>query len=232
MAGLKVKVRPISRAMPTPSTDGVNIENMALESNAFSDKKISNEPIPLKKMVVGRVRTRRRKKSVFGRITGALFGEDAKKVMDYILHDVLIPAAKSTITDVVSGGVERWIYGNEDHPSGRLRQDKGRSIVSYSSIYGGRDRQRPSHNASRKRGRTIDELIFESRNEASEVLDSLLAALEEYECVSVADLYDLIGKTSSDFTTQNYGWYSLKDASVDRVRGGYLLNLPETETLS
>lgn len=219
-----------NRDMIPNATDGVELEDMELKSNANVDKEgIKVPPIPLKKVIGRPGRIRRRKKSPLSKLTSVLFGEDAKQVIDYILHDVLIPAAKSTITDMVTGGIERLVYGDEGARSSRLRRDKGQSVVSYSSFYKDRDRQtqRP-----KRRGRTIDDLIFDKREEADRILDNLLAILEEYECVSVADLYDAVGITSNDFTIQNYGWTNLRDASVDRIRGGFLLNLPETEALS
>ena len=49
--------------------------------------------------------------------------------------------------------------------------------------------------------------------------------IEKFKVASVADLYDLVG-VSCDYTANNYGWTNLRNASVVRVRDGYLLKLP------
>jgi hypothetical protein len=56
-----------------------------------------------------------------------------------------------------------------------------------------------------------------------EILDS------QYEVVTVADLYELVGTEPTHVDT-TWGWTNLKGAGVARVRGlGYLLDLPEPE---
>ena len=50
--------------------------------------------------------------------------------------------------------------------------------------------------------------------------------IDTYQMVKVADLYDLVG-ISCDYTANNYGWTNLRNASVERVRDGYILKLPK-----
>ena len=50
--------------------------------------------------------------------------------------------------------------------------------------------------------------------------------LETYDIVSVADLYDLVGKTCN-YTDNKYGWTNLRNAEPVRVRDGWLLKLPK-----
>jgi hypothetical protein len=54
--------------------------------------------------------------------------------------------------------------------------------------------------------------------------------IEKYETVSVADLYELLGVTSS-YTDEKWGWVDLREATIRRVRDGYLLDLPKPESL-
>ena len=53
---------------------------------------------------------------------------------------------------------------------------------------------------------------------------------ETYGQVTVADLYDLVG-ISGSFTDNNYGWTDMREASVRRVRDGYILSLPRPRQL-
>ena len=72
----------------------------------------------------------------------------------------------------------------------------------------------------------FQDLIFESRGEAEEVLTNLLDLIADYGVASVADLYDLVGITGP-FTDNKYGWTDLRTASVSRTREGYIINLPK-----
>lgn len=71
-----------------------------------------------------------------------------------------------------------------------------------------------------------DALVFESRGDAEQVLDSLDELIETYGVVSVADLYDLVGLKSS-FNDTRLGWTNFDSAVVVRGRYGYLLKLPK-----
>ena len=50
--------------------------------------------------------------------------------------------------------------------------------------------------------------------------------IETYESVSVADLYDLVGKPCN-YTDNKYGWTNIRNVEPVRVRDGYILKLPK-----
>lgn len=186
----------------------------------------------IEKVVTGTVKKQKRG---FGKKMAEIFLEDdTKSVGSYILHDVLIPAAKSMISDMVGGGIEMLLFG--DRRSRNTRRDAGRSYTSYGSYYRSVDRDPREKDRGRDISRTgrarhdFDEIVLETRGEAEEVLSHLVDLTIDYKMASVADLYDLVGITSS-FTDNKYGWTDLRNANVTRVRGGYLLNLPRTEVL-
>ena len=60
--------------------------------------------------------------------------------------------------------------------------------------------------------------------EKAYTLDDLI---DQYGVVSVADLYDLVGLTSTNYTDNKYGWTDLRHAEVRRDRDGYLLRMPK-----
>ena len=76
----------------------------------------------------------------------------------------------------------------------------------------------------------FDEIVLDERVEAEEVIDRLFDLVSRYEAATVADLYELVG-LSSTHTDNKWGWIDLTGAGVTRVRGGYLLDLPEPESL-
>lgn len=166
-----------------------------------------------------------------------LLGGHMQQVGTYILWDVLLPAAKSTISDIISGGIEMALYGEPGTSSkrrGRLKRDRDRTYVGYNSMYdkpSRRSRQQESRGGSRHSSRhQFDDIIIESKPEAEEVLTVLVEAVEMYESCTVADLYEAVG-LPTNFTDHKWGWYNLASAYVKRDRFGYSLVLPKPEPL-
>jgi hypothetical protein len=168
------------------------------------------------------------------RLKDSLFAEDARGVFDYILHDVLLPAAKSTLSDVVTSGIERLVYG-EGNPSPR-RDRSYHNYGGYSSSgrrsryndpYSNSPRQPREYAVPRRGVPTVGEdIIFERRNDAEMVWTGLLDLIDRYGEATVADFYELVGMTSTHVDYKR-GWDSLARATIDRVRNGYILVLPE-----
>lgn len=177
---------------------------------------VKEESKKLEKVVNGSVKVRKK-----SHLKEALISEDASNIKSYIVMDVLIPAMKKAISDIVKNGIEMLLYGDSGRSNG---QRSPSSSVSYRDYYDRRDdRYRP--NPSQRQGRSIDDLVIESRGEAEEVLTRMDELLETYKMVTVADFYDLVGVTC-DYTDNNYGWTSLRSAEVVRVRDGYIIKLP------
>lgn len=180
---------------------------------------------------------KQQKPSFMRRMTSTFLEDDTKSVGDYIVHDVLIPAAKAMLSDMVGGGIDMLLFGGRR--GSRTNREGGRSYVNYNnaSYRGGnvrnardpREQQRDISRVGRAR-HDFGEIILETRGEAEEVLSHLVDLTIDYDMASVADLYDLVGITSN-FTDNKYGWTDLRNSSVSRVRGGYLINLPKTQQL-
>ncbi len=195
-----------------------------------SDKKRMNQQEEPKKEIKKVASATKRKKSMAKKFKEAFVGEDGddQSVADYILYDVLVPAAKNTISDIVTGGIEMILYG-ERRGGSRMNRDRGRSYVNYSGYSTRRDNDR-ARNSSRVRRSARDrvyndDIVLPTRGEAEQVIDSLLDIIDQYGSASIADLYSLTG-IDSDFTDNSYGWTNLSTASVSRTRDGYILNLP------
>lgn len=156
-------------------------------------------------------------------------GENAHGVGEYVIWDVLIPALKSTLNDIVSNGIELLLYG--EPRSKNLRRDRGRTYVSYNSI-SRRDREeRRERPTPRSRSRqNFDDIVIDTKSEAEEVLSKLIDLVDEYDTASVADFHELVD-VPGEYTDNKWGWDNLSRASVDRVREGYILNLPRPKQL-
>lgn len=149
----------------------------------------------------------------------------------HIFEEVLIPAAKDAAHDAIVKGSDTVIYGGElpkTSKSRKSRQD-GASYVSYNRYASG---NRPAANTPKREvsqsiraNHRIDEIILASRGEGDSVIETLHAALEHYEVVTVSDFYSAMG-VEAKFTDDDWGWYDLTGAHVRRARGGFVVNLP------
>lgn len=174
------------------------------------------------------VQAKVQKKSFGKKLAGSIVSEDSSKnsVMDYILYDVLIPAAKSTISDVVTGGIEMLLFGEKRSSNSRIGRSRGTSYVNYNGYSRGdsrRERERPRD----RRGHIWDdEVLFDTRGEGERVIDRMMDIADQFEYVSVADLYSMIGM-DGQYTDNNYGWTlkMVRDATISRVRNGYILDI-------
>lgn len=209
-----------------------------MPSNAKSQRPQTpaNEEKKLESVVTNEVHTR--KKSLFKRFTDVFIGGDSRSVVHYVLNDVLLPQAKDMITEAASQGFERLIYG-ESRPSGR-RGSGAHSVrggpTNYTryAVRGNNPLGRagsPDRGAvASPRTQNVDDILLATRVEADTVMDRLYDLLKEYEVVSVADLYSLVGLTGS-YVDQKWGWLDLHGSQVRRVRDGYVLDLPRTVSL-
>lgn len=200
------------------------------------EKKLPEPEKRTEKIVEGEVI--RRKKPLGRRFTEIFFSGDGRGVISYIMLDVLLPAAKDTIADVVSQGIERMLFGEARSSSRRTghRPSGSSGYVSYnrysSQASGGGRREDPRNEISRRARAThdFDEIILDSRAAAEEVIGRMFDVVSRYETCTVADLYEMVG-IKTEFTDDRWGWTDIRGAGVTRVRNGYLLDLPRPEPL-
>ena len=195
-----------------------NSHKSKAEAEAAKDEK------KVEKVVSGVVKTK--KKTGVSKLANLFISEDVKNVKSYITMDIIVPAIKKAVVDVVTDGINMIVHGE------RSRGSKGSisSKVSYRSYYDRRDDDRRPSDRTRT-GYNYDDIILETRGEAEEVLDRMNELIELYKEASVADLYDLVGITGN-YTDNKYGWTNLRNAEPIRVRDGYMLRLPKVIPLN
>lgn len=200
------------------------MNNVDYKPNSHKYKESQQNPQPEKKKVEKVVRgtVKTKKKSELAKFTDVFISEDVSNVKSYILMDVLVPAIKKAISDIVTNGVDMMLYGE----TGRRKSSSNASYVSYRSYSDRNDDKKYSDISRTRTGYNYDDIVLESRGEAEEVLTRMDELIETYGMVSVADLYDLVGKTCH-YTDNKYGWTNIRNAEPIRVRDGYMLKLPK-----
>lgn len=188
-----------------------------------TEQEATTERKKVEKVVRGSVKTK--KKSELHKFTDVFISEDAASVKSYIFSDVLVPAVKKLITDIVKDGIDMVFYGGSSY------RDRGSSsfrapYVSYNRMSDHRDDRRVSDTRARN-GYNYDDVILDNRGDAELVLRQLDELMEAYRVVRVADLYDLVGLQHS-WTDNNYGWTNIRNAEAVRLRDGrYMIKMPK-----
>jgi hypothetical protein len=176
----------------------------------------------------------RRRRGFGGQFRSTFIDGDARTAWQYVIFNVLVPAAKEALAEAGSAGIEKLIYGEARARRGGPAPVHGASgYIAYNQRSRPTGRPGPPQPVSRtaRARQSFNEIVIPTRQEAEEVLDRMFDLISKYESVTVADLYELTGLESAH-TDHKWGWEELAGASVGRVRGGgYVLNLPEPQSL-
>lgn len=181
------------------------------------------------KVVTGKVTVK--KKNEMRKFADGLFAEDITKVGQYVLIDVLVPAVKSAIYDIITNGIDMILYGESGHTK---KKKTTLGSVSYGGYYDARKNETRTYGGASnvRTNYTMDDIIFESRGEAEDVLIAMNEIIDIYKIVRVADFYDLVGVTGN-FTDNRYGWSDISSAECIRVRGGgWMIKMPRALPIS
>lgn len=74
------------------------------------------------------------------------------------------------------------------------------------------------------------EIVFQTEEDANEVLTAMRSLLNQYEQVTLADMMELSG-IASTFNDNKVGWTGLTSVSTKEIKDGYILDLPGAKQL-
>ena len=193
------------------------------KSNSHKSKEEQKSPPTerqkLDKIVNGTVKVK--KKSELTKFAEIFLPEDISNIKNYILMDVLVPAIKNTIEDIITNGTRMLLRGE----IGVRKGSSTASSISYNRYYD-QKRYGESNSVQTRTGYSYNEIILETRGEAEEILTRMDELIDTYGLVRVADLYDLVG-VSGNYTDNKYVWTNIRNAKIVRVRDGYMIELPK-----
>lgn len=188
----------------------MDIKSLPSNSHKSKEKKYHLPEKKIEPVVTGK--TTVKKKSGIVKIADVFLPEDVSSVKDYIVRDVIIPKVKSMLHDI---GSEAWdsFWGI----SGRSSTN-GKSIARYVSY--DKYSQNKQSDTPRRSGTSFEEIMFSSRGDAEVVYDRMAELCEQYNAVSVADMYELANVSNDNFALNKIGWTSMEGAEIVRVSGG------------
>lgn len=157
------------------------------------------------------------------------FAQDAKSTARGVNDDIIIPGLKNLIVNILKKSVDYLFLG---------RSAQTGSYTNYGSAYPSRSvsygptptfgMTAPIHTQQRSSIYAVNDILFNERGEAEEVLARMNELIVRYGMVSVLDFYDLINQSKMSNPTDNkYGWKDLNGAKVDRSLEGYRILFPK-----
>lgn len=166
-----------------------------------------------------------KKTGEFKKFINNFVAEDATSVKTYIVTDVVIPAAKKLISDIVRDGIDMILYGG----SGTRKTSSSGSKISYRNYYD--EKRDDRHNTSSTTRFDYDNVGFDTRGEADTALTEMQEIIEVFGFVTVSDLYEM-ANLNAPYTSNKYGWMSVSTAKVYRDRDGrYYIKLPKASPI-
>lgn len=198
------------------------------------EKRESIEPKEEKVEPIVKTKVSKRKKSPVSKLAETFIKEDLANVGSFLLFDVLVPAIRDTVVNMITEGVNRVAYGDDARPSYRgsysgYGSNNRTNYSSRSSSYSGNINTR---HASKARTKVMDDVLFDFRDEAVEVKSTMESHIYQYGEVSLEKFKRWIGEEDTIvYTDRNFGWTDPDAFSIRKIREGYLLILPPLEDL-
>lgn len=210
-------------------------------------KKAEPEPEKVEAEVVNDPKTKERPKKIANakkakKSIGKLFkesfiAEEVGDLREYIIKDLIVPMIKDAICDGVVNSLSMILWGEKSdyrrrnygsrYSDGRSSSGVRRYDYSRGYSYRERDRDRDRDDEYRyAKAQQWEPLECESRQEALDILEQMADIIETYDCVSIADMYDL-GGVSTKPEDNNYGWKNISNAKIRETRyRTYIIDMP------
>lgn len=174
------------------------------------------------------------KKSKVKEVSETFFGGSAKDAAMYVVTDVLVPALKQTLYDMVSTGFQRLLFGDTVANGRPVVASPSYSRTNYNSRYR-TTTQRPA--MSVRTGHDFNRVMFDTRADAESVLSYMYDSINETGIVSLADFYikaneynnSKMPTTPQDY---NFGWTDVRRSRILTTEAGYyIIDLPNPKVI-
>lgn len=196
-----------------------------VKGNSIVDR---NKSIPEAKPIELKGNAEVKKKTIGEKLISAFLPEDIEATKRSIMKDIVIPAIKQAALDSIS----EWL-GFNISPRSRSGSPLDRPSYSYDKVRNRNDRSRAASEPARQRDDfDYRQIYFEYESDAKAVLEQMESILDRYPWVTIGHLYDILDRRTTP-SLFDFGWETLRDATITRERGGGVtLNLPKATSLN
>lgn len=200
----------------------VNMPKVAEEypNNSISSRQKAEEHAKVEPVVKGSVT--KQKPSLGSRFKKTFMPGDIREAKKYVLEQVLIPGLKNGAL----AAVEMIFFGQVTNRFSQRNTNRNNATnYSYISSNGVRVESRPQQiSRTQRESFSFQNISFESFDDASDVVESLMDILEREGVVCVGDFYSLCG-IQTEPTDYDWGWKTFKRLEPRRLREGYTIDM-------
>lgn len=194
-------------------------------------------PREKKKPVIGPGEAKPTERAARRRLMDFVIAESPKTVIGSVAKQTLLPESKRVLEVVLQNILHGVLWSNGSVPStgggpivrGTVIRGNGVVLnsggIDYSSL-SSPQAQAAAVAAGGSMTGPYKDLTFQSSASAEAVYASVVSDLNQYNVVTVADLYEAANLTPGDGHS-NLGWYSLDGARIVQDRDGVKLMLPK-----
>jgi hypothetical protein len=159
-----------------------------------------------------------------------LLAESPKDLVRRTGREILVPRAKAAVEEALNSFLHGMFWGNSQPPPsqlvrGTVLRGGGINYSQQSTQMSGLQQARQALPQQQHWGNYQD-LVCETQQMAEFILANLFETINNYNVVTVADLYEMANITPSP-SDGSYGWTNLDTARISKVRNGYSLELPK-----
>lgn len=167
------------------------------------------------------------KKNFVEKLSEVFIVGSMSEMSDYVFFEVIVPAIKNTISEVIFKGINMLLFKNSSGK--RYNSNSGsnnNSRTSYSSYYNNRrDDDGPRVAVLARRSSYDIALRDYTLPEVEEILDEIEGISDDYPVYRISDVHDIVG-IQSEYTDNKYGWKSNVMPTYSHTRDGFMLHFP------
>lgn len=154
---------------------------------------------------------------------------DAQSVWSSMIWNSFLPGLRDQIHDALEQGLYSLFNGGETayRRAGRS-SSRGSNISRHNpdrALGGGGRRESEVITREARDRHDLSVIELDSRAEAEAVLDAMIASIDQFDIVTLAEFYQLV-RITPDHTDYKFGWEDLGGARIAHSRGSYYLDLP------
>jgi len=163
------------------------------------------------------------------------FLEIGKRLCEYALNDVLKPAFKKTLFDIIDGSARMTLMDGQQPKSGYNTYNNNRSIQSvnsYDSIWSKTNQTSISSGSSYANGYYV--YGIPDRNSVDKLVAAICQTIDRYGDITASQVYELTHERTAPpppYTDNNYGWSTINGYSFHWNGDGFVLILPPPQPI-
>lgn len=193
-------------------------------------KKEATRTIPVKREKVISGAASLKKKSLGQKILETFIPGDIRDVKSFAWNEIIVPAFRRTLDEFISQGAHQLFFPGDTSRRSSRYDSSVRASYDYNRQYRSRDRDYDRDRRPTNRWADdfdLERVSFSNRTDAEMVLSSMENVLADYPFVRVSDFFDFAGISTDNYQTADYGWTSLREATIHRdMNGEWYISFP------